>query len=499
MECTRLLQSAERMCDDALRCIFTEVVQCTPLKLLALSKCLIGDAWERHLGAIILLAIRHELHVELPLCKLLCGGSAWLLTASSPAWTQKVAVMVCMSWRPAFPLDLGTPLGGERDQAARHENDADSVMNVARDLHAVLHTAAVPVSDEGQDLSTGLTQQMADASMETPEVEAAQAMPTDPVAADEVCGVCRTSMSSTATIAWPSCGHVEHRLHLACAVGLDEMRRALAHLSNTGDASRICQAPCWLCRQHWGEDERSILHIQTLCSAMESEGIQMPPRGCQCATCEQLGVGPTPEDRDENPLAPRAERLPGEPRPHAVAMCADHPRFAMNWETSRSRSGWRAGWACQHRWRHADGYTVRCDCEVDASDVPQPTPTPSTCGCGSSGPVHWFARARRRVGQPLDWVASWSCRPCAARPLPAGEVQLQGASDTDNFERRYGDSRAAEMPARFAAVVAAARRTNDPGHFVREYTWSAFVVPFIWMAAAAEAFAVAGGVGGAVY
>ena len=45
------------------------------------------------------------------------------------------------------------------------------------------------------------------------------------------------------------------------------------------------------------------------------------------------------------------------------------------------------------------------------------------------------------------------------------------------------------MPAHFAAVVAAARRTNDPGHFVREYTWSAFVVPFIWMAAAAEAHA----------
>ena len=70
------------------------------------------------------------------------------------------------------------------------------------------------------------------------------------------------------------------------------------------------------------------------------------------------------------------------------------------------------------------------------------------------------------------------CRCADCRVATVGQDQA--------FERRYGDSKASEIHRLFLAAVSQAQRAPDMRAFVEARTWSDFLVPLLWMAAAAD-------------
>ncbi len=312
-----------------------------PLVALAAATASTPGASDKALQAAlhVLLATLGDMHFGQPLCSILSAAAAWDLM-DGHTWLARSGMAVYMYMiSPAFPL-LGTPLGGERinDTAQEDEQMGDS-NTTARNLLSELTADSVQSNSQDAALSSeqdarqqsGLTQQMRDLSV------------------DDGCPVCLMPLQDGTSFAWPSCGSIQHHLHLACAAALVPMQQALAHLRNCGDSSRFGPVPCVTCRTPWGESDSSNEAIQRFCGALEAEGIPLPSRGCRCTTCTTATVG---QDQE--------------------------------------------------------------------------------------------------------------------------------------FERRYGDSKAAELQRLFSAVVSQARSAPDTRRFVESRTWSDFVVPMLWMAAAAD-------------
>ena len=163
----------------------------------------------------------------------------------------------------------------------------------------------------------------------------------------DTCPACLMPLTEGPTTSWPSCGAIQHDVHLECAARCGPMQRALAHLHNVQDISRFLEAPCIVCRQPWGASEAALGRARGFCASLEAASFAWPTHGCGCATCRERGVGPS--DEVTNPYASRGTRLDGEPSPHATVICDSHPTGPMAWHTSHSRRGWRSEWVCEHR------------------------------------------------------------------------------------------------------------------------------------------------------
>ena len=191
----------------------------------------------------------------------------------------------------------------------------------------------------------------------------------DVLMGDSECPICFAAMSASETMAWPSCGHVAHTMHLRCGVRHAPLARGLSHFrASGGDVSRIQAATCPMCNQRWGEDQHATESIVGLLVDVERLGVQMPERGCPCGACRAANVGP-----DETPDPYSVGPVQGELRPHATVYCCS--RAMMRWHTNRSQSGWSAFWQCDI-----------CSAQVpsDAVQLP-PGPVPRCENCHRDG------------------------------------------------------------------------------------------------------------------
>ena len=213
----------------------------------------------------VLLATLGEMHFGQPLCSILTAAAAWDLL-DGHAWSLKVCACIYMALiSPAFPMDTGTPLRNER---------VTDLLEPDTEIGALVSDliSASPQSQPlGTDQQVGLTQQFRDLSM------------TDSY--PDTCPVCLDPLQSGELFSWPSCGSVQHQLHLACTTVVAPLQHALAHLRVTGDASRISNAPCIICRTPWGADDAGTSAVERLCTSLEAVGIPLPSRGCRCTEC----------------------------------------------------------------------------------------------------------------------------------------------------------------------------------------------------------------------
>ncbi len=222
----------------------------------------------------VLLATLVEAHVAPPFCSVLSAAAAWDILHGHH-WRFRACASGYMGFvSPAFPLDSGTPLRNERAiDPAQPDEDMSEVSVVARNLVSELAASSEAPASQQVEVQSGLTQQMGELSL-----------------GDDSCPVCFDSLREGAVWSWPDCS-VAHRLHVACAAALSPMQRALAHLSNSNDATRICRVPCIICRMPWGENAAGNQAVQQFCSQLESEGIPLPSHGCQCGPCRNITVG----------------------------------------------------------------------------------------------------------------------------------------------------------------------------------------------------------------
>ena len=198
-------------------------------------------------------------------------------------------------------------------------------------------------------------------------------------------------------MAWPSCGHIQHRMHMRCGFQHAPLARATAHFMRTGEADRVANAPCPICNQRWGRSEEAMQYFVTLTQLAPTASIDLPERGCRCRDCREAGVGP---QENEEPINPYHVELPsGAPRHHAVAYCEQHDIIPMNWEVNQQQSGWTGSWSCHF-----------CDQSLDSAFVPAPRGVPHPCRTCR------HARAQRTTTARRNRLPGtcWQCDGCRA-------------------------------------------------------------------------------------
>ena len=258
---------------------------------------------------------------------------------------------------------------------------------------APAHSTAQPGTPVGNLLRR--TWQAVRASMDTPATS-------DPGQGDpaEDCPICMEPLCNGTVVNWPSCPR--HRMHLACCLRQVPMAAGIAHMLHSGDASRLGDAPCPLCRAPWGHSGDAVVAAHRLVGSAADEGMELPRRGCPCGQCHQAGLGPDPSEEALNPY--EVVRPAGAPVPHAEVFCSTHWHHRpMNWHVNRRQAGWEGFWQC-----------AICTEVVGASEVPQAAGTGLPCACGNPSTQWTGVRMRGATGGRMDMA--WRCLDCSRSP-----------------------------------------------------------------------------------
>ena len=148
---------------------------------------------------------------------------------------------------------------------------------------------------------------------------------------------------------------------------------------------------------------------------MRQQGLHVPPIGCDCPQCYELGAGPSQEEYTNQFLSSEyrsdGPNYMASPNPDWRVCCPTHTNSIMKWKVTLLPGGnFHKTWECGET-RQGQ----RCHFAVAHSDLPPMPEDGGMCRCGGTPEMKWTLRSALSPGlhsREPAWIGEWLCAGC---------------------------------------------------------------------------------------